>query len=246
MNSNARYPFGRCWKCGQEFNSELRDELNITHCPWCGEKIDDIFCEGVTQESQDHYCEDCGVRIYEQRGKGGFWITRDKNPKQPGVCSGPCERELCAHCGDWDKEGECPKCHVEGCCTNCPVEGCKDLPDDCKNPCMQCVTRNDCLTAHTDKRDECEAFRAFKESFSQYKDDVKTGWWKVSFDITLNGEEIRFEDLSETSQEHILDRIKEGYSQGEVVESIEDEEESDDDDTEYQLDCAGVDPTHAD
>ncbi len=47
---------------------------------------------------------------------------------------------------------------------------------------------------------------------------MKTGWWMVNFDLTLEGETIRFEDLSGCSQEHILDMIKEGYVQGEIVE----------------------------
>ena len=47
---------------------------------------------------------------------------------------------------------------------------------------------------------------------------TKTGWWSVDFDITLEGEEVRFEDLDEFSQEHILRNISEGYTNGEVVE----------------------------
>jgi len=39
----SKYPFGRCAACGQEFTDELRCEYQITHCPWCGEKIDDFI-----------------------------------------------------------------------------------------------------------------------------------------------------------------------------------------------------------
>lgn len=39
---------------------------------------------------------------------------------------------------------------------------------------------------------------------------TKTGWWVVKFDITLDGETVRFEDLDECSQEHILECIKDG------------------------------------
>lgn len=46
---------------------------------------------------------------------------------------------------------------------------------------------------------------------------TKYGWWKVEFDITLDGEEVRFDDLDEYSQEHISQCIQEGYVQGEVV-----------------------------
>jgi DNA-directed RNA polymerase subunit RPC12/RpoP len=38
-NEEQKYPFGRCHKCSEEFNSELINEYNITHCPYCGEKI---------------------------------------------------------------------------------------------------------------------------------------------------------------------------------------------------------------
>lgn len=39
---------------------------------------------------------------------------------------------------------------------------------------------------------------------------TKTGWWGVDFNITLEGETVRFDDLSECSQEHILQKISEG------------------------------------
>lgn len=44
------------------------------------------------------------------------------------------------------------------------------------------------------------------------------GWWEVNFDITLEGEEVSFDDLSEVSQEHIANLIGEGYVSGEVHE----------------------------
>lgn len=47
----------------------------------------------------------------------------------------------------------------------------------------------------------------------------KYGWWSVNFEVTLDGEEFRWEDLSETTQEHILDMIMEGYFSGEICES---------------------------
>lgn len=46
---------------------------------------------------------------------------------------------------------------------------------------------------------------------------TKTGWWHVKFDLTLEGEEVRWEDLDEASQEHIAERIKEGFCSGEIV-----------------------------
>lgn len=46
----------------------------------------------------------------------------------------------------------------------------------------------------------------------------KTGWWIVNFKLTLDGEEVFFNDLSEVSQEHILQCIYNGCRQGEIVE----------------------------
>lgn len=53
---------------------------------------------------------------------------------------------------------------------------------------------------------------------------MKTGWWRVKFDLTLEGESVRWEDLDECSQEHILECIKDGYWQGEIVIEEDDEE----------------------
>ena len=50
---------------------------------------------------------------------------------------------------------------------------------------------------------------------------TKSGWWKVNFEITLDGENVRFEDLDEVSQEHILEMIADGYRQGEVIEEVD-------------------------
>ena len=47
---------------------------------------------------------------------------------------------------------------------------------------------------------------------------MKRGWWAVKFELTLEGEPVRFEDLSESTQEHIAEKIKEGYCAGEIVE----------------------------
>lgn len=32
-------PFGSCPNCKYEFNSELINEYNIVHCPWCGQRF---------------------------------------------------------------------------------------------------------------------------------------------------------------------------------------------------------------
>lgn len=52
---------------------------------------------------------------------------------------------------------------------------------------------------------------------------MKTGTWAVKFDLTLEGKSVHFDKLSDISQEHILDQIKEGFFSGELIE--EDEEE---------------------
>ena len=44
------------------------------------------------------------------------------------------------------------------------------------------------------------------------------GSWSVDFDLTLEGEEVRFDDLSEVTQEHIAECIKDGVVQGEICE----------------------------
>jgi hypothetical protein len=51
--------------------------------------------------------------------------------------------------------------------------------------------------------------------------ETKTGWWKVKFDLTLDGEDVRWEDLSMDTQAHILEQINEGYYQGEIIEEEE-------------------------
>ena len=54
------------------------------------------------------------------------------------------------------------------------------------------------------------------------------GSWSVDFTITLEGDEVRFDDLSEVSQEHIAKLIGEGYVSGEVC-----EHDSETDETKY-------------
>lgn len=51
----------------------------------------------------------------------------------------------------------------------------------------------------------------------------KYGWWVVKFELTLDGYSVRWDDLSEATQEHIAHCILEGYTQGEICEYIEEE-----------------------
>ena len=55
--------------------------------------------------------------------------------------------------------------------------------------------------------------------------EQKVGWWKVSFEITLDGQDVLFDDLSEVTQEHIINCLKDGYTQGQVIEDVVCEEE---------------------
>ena len=65
---------------------------------------------------------------------------------------------------------------------------------------------------------------------------MKTGWWVVKFDLTLEGEDVCWDDLDECSQEHILECIKDGYCQGEIVmEDDEDEDDEDEDDEDEEI-----------
>ena len=171
--------------------------------------------------SNEIYCEKCGKTIF----RGGLWV-KETGKYQPGVCSGPCERELCGNCGNWDDEGCCHDCSKPDCCDECPKEKCEKRFGVCDNPCATCPGDIKCYTESTDVRDDCEAFRKFKKQLPRYKDEIKTGWWKVSFELTLGGNKnVRFWDLSETSQKHILKCIKDGCNQGQLVEEIDEQEE---------------------
>ena len=48
----------------------------------------------------------------------------------------------------------------------------------------------------------------------------KRGWWKVNFEITLDGENVGFDDLSESAKEQILYYVSRGCWQGEVEEEV--------------------------
>ena len=51
-------------------------------------------------------------------------------------------------------------------------------------------------------------------------DNMRRGWWKINFKFWVEGKDDVFdlEDLSEISQEHIIDSIKQGYTSGELNE----------------------------
>lgn len=65
---------------------------------------------------------------------------------------------------------------------------------------------------------------------------MKTGWWSVNFELTLDGEEVFWDDLDEATQEHITECVRNGYQCGEIVVETDDEEE---DETDEMEDCDG-------
>ena len=55
---------------------------------------------------------------------------------------------------------------------------------------------------------------------------MRRGHWEVIFKFLVEGKDnvVDLEDLSEVSQEHIINLIKEGYTSGTLNEPIESEE----------------------
>lgn len=46
------------------------------------------------------------------------------------------------------------------------------------------------------------------------QDEIRDINWSVSFDITVNGKSVKFDELTESEQEQILSLIKEDYYSG--------------------------------
>lgn len=53
---------------------------------------------------------------------------------------------------------------------------------------------------------------------------MKTGWWHIEWNLTLDGEPVRFDDLSEETQDYIITLIRAGYHAGEIVEEEDNNE----------------------
>jgi hypothetical protein len=84
------------------------------------------FIKGTCMKGEyttEIYCEICGKLIYS----GGQWID-----EKAGVCSGPCERELCGDCADWDVNGECEDCRKNP-CSQCYATSHRNQDKICKN-----------------------------------------------------------------------------------------------------------------
>ena len=54
---------------------------------------------------------------------------------------------------------------------------------------------------------------------------MKSGTWSVTLELVLDGVEVRWDDLSECTQEHIANMIKEGYVAGDIYEYGGEDEE---------------------
>ena len=48
---------------------------------------------------------------------------------------------------------------------------------------------------------------------------MKIGWWKVSFDITIEGSKVGFEELSEKCRRQILKLVRQGCVAGAIEET---------------------------
>lgn len=46
----------------------------------------------------------------------------------------------------------------------------------------------------------------------------KCGWWKVKFELELDGKTMLFDELDDVNQAYICDAILEGYTSGELSE----------------------------
>jgi hypothetical protein len=67
---------------------------------------------------------------------------------------------------------------------------------------------------------------------------MRRGHWEVKFKFWVEGKDdvVDLEDLSEVSQEHVINSIKEGYTSGELNEPIEKENNESNEDLEKALD----------
>ena len=46
---------------------------------------------------------------------------------------------------------------------------------------------------------------------------TKHGWWKVNFELIVDGEKVGWYELDKETREHIAESIKEGYNGGEIL-----------------------------
>lgn len=115
--------YGKCRKCEAVFDKELRDELAITYCPYCGEEILDYWhdinpppnLEVKPNPLNYVYCDACGTRIRKIDGARTIAVIDEK----AGICE-VCGQELCGTCGSWNDVGECFTCQRRSMSSNNP------------------------------------------------------------------------------------------------------------------------------
>jgi hypothetical protein len=67
---------------------------------------------------------------------------------------------------------------------------------------------------------------------------TKTGWWSVKFELTVEGEEVIWRDLSDVTREHIIQCLLDDCYQGEIVEEDDESDEPNPDDSDDCSHCA--------
>ena len=86
----------------------------------------------------------------------------------------------------------------------------------CKNcaACMKKVADPNIGVCYAGKKYQEKCMEIYKERRRKMS---KLGWWHVNFDLTLDGQDVRWEDLDEVTKEHILECIRNDYYSGEIV-----------------------------
>ena len=47
---------------------------------------------------------------------------------------------------------------------------------------------------------------------------MKTGRWEIDFEIVVDGKQVQFQDLNDSTQEQVLFLIRNGFTNGEIIE----------------------------
>lgn len=64
--------------------------------------------------------------------------------------------------------------------------------------------------------------------------NIKYGWWNIQdLKVKLEGVDFLFSDLSEESQNHIIELVQDGYTQGQIIEEDEESEDEEDEQEEF-------------
>jgi hypothetical protein len=73
------------------------------------------------------------------------------------------------------------------------------------------------------------------------RSNIKTGWWRVKIELTLEGKEILWRDLSDLTREHIVQSLMDDCYQGEIVEKEDEPDDPDDNCSHCANDCGDED-----